>query len=78
MFPKQTKKLQIPKFQVGDHVRITVKRGDFRKGYRPNFTKEIFIISEIQDTDPITYKITALDGEEIVGSMYEQEMVHVG
>ena len=74
LFPETDVKMQIPKFQVGDQVRITQKRGDFRKGYRPNFTKEIFIISEVLDTQPITYKITAQDGEEITGSLYEQEM----
>ena len=74
LFPETDVKMQKPKFQVGDQVRITQKRGDFRKGYRPNFTKEIFIISEILDTQPITYRITAQDGEEITGSLYEQEI----
>ena len=75
LFPKNSEPIKKPKFNVGDVVRITVKRGDFRKGYRPTFTKELFTIVEILKTDPITYKITALDGEEIQGSFYEEEMV---
>ena len=74
LFPEPKAQMLKPKFQVGDQVRITQKRGDFRKGYRPNFTKEIFIISEVLDTQPITYRITAQDGEEIAGSLYPEEM----
>ena len=35
-------KTQKPIFQIGHFVRITIKRKDFRKGYLPSFTKEIF------------------------------------
>ena len=66
-----------PKFAVGDQVRITVKRGDFRKGYRPNFTRELFKISKVLETEPVTYKIKDLQGEEIKRSFYEQELVRV-
>ena len=75
LFPKEIQKSQKPKFKVGDHVRITVKRKDFRKGYRPNFTQERFVIKEVLDTDPVTYRIAALDGEEITGSFYNEELV---
>ena len=36
--------------------------------------KEIFKISKIQLTIPVTYKITDYNGEEIQGSFYEQEL----
>ena len=36
--------------------------------------EEIFKISEIQSTIPVTYKITDYNGEEIQGSFYEQEL----
>ena len=64
-------------FAVGDQVRITIKRGDFRKGYRPNFTRELFKISKVLNTEPVTYRIKDLQGEEIKGSFYEQELVRV-
>ena len=63
------------KFKVGDRVRITVYRAAFRKGYLPNFTNEIFQIDEILYTDPITYKIMDLGGEEIKGTFYKEELV---
>jgi hypothetical protein len=63
-----------PKFAVGDKIRITVKKDVFRKGYLPRWTEELFTVSAIQYTDPITYKIKDLNGEEIKGTFYEQEM----
>ena len=52
---------QKPTFKIGDSVRISkYKRKTFDKGYTPNWTEEVFVISEIQPTDPITYKIKDL------------------
>ena len=65
-----------PKFSVGDRVRITkFKRKVFDKGFTPNWTEEIFVVDEIKYTDPITYKLKDLLGEEIKGTFYEQEMM---
>ena len=65
-----------PKFAVGDHVRISkFKRKLFDKGFTPNWTEEIFIVDEVQYSNPITYKLKDLLGEEIKGSFYEQEML---
>lgn len=63
-----------PKFKIGDKVRIYKYKKDFEKGYEPNWTKEIFIVSAINNTSPITYKIKDLNGEDIVGSFYKQEL----
>ena len=66
---------QKPTFKIGDTVRISkYKRKTFDKGYTPNWTEEVFIISEIQPTDPITYKIKDLNGEEIGGTFYREEL----
>ena len=58
-----------PKFKVGDKY----KRNVFDKGYTPNWTEELFIIDKIQYTNPITYKLKDLRGEDIQGSFYEPE-----
>ena len=63
-----------PKFSIGDHVRITKKKKTFDKGYTQRWTEEVFKISKIQLTIPVTYKITDYNGEEIQGSFYEQEL----
>ena len=64
------------KYKVGDRVRISkYKRKVFDKGYTPNWTEEIFVVDAIQYTDPITYKLKDLSGEEVQGSFYEQELL---
>ena len=66
---------QKPTFKIGDTVRISkYKRKTFDKGYTPNWTEEVFVISEIQPTVPITYKIKDLNGEEIGGTFYREEL----
>ena len=63
-----------PKFLVGEKMRITKKKTVFEKGYPPKWTEEVFTVSQIQYTDPPTYKISDYHGEEIQGTYYEQEM----
>ena len=55
-----------PKFQVGDHVRISKYKNIFAKGYAPNWSEEVFIISKIKNTVPWIYVIDDLNGEAIV------------
>ena len=65
-----------PKFKVGDKVRISkYKRNVFDKGYKPNWTEEVFIVDKIQCSNPITYKLKDLNNEEIQGSFYEPELL---
>ncbi|XP_065678089.1 uncharacterized protein LOC136093099 [Hydra vulgaris] len=63
-----------PKFSIGDKVRITKKKGALEKEYTHEWTKEVLTISQIQFTDPPTYKITDDNGEEIQGIFYKQEL----
>ena len=63
-----------PKFKVGDHVRISKYKNIFAKGYAPNWSEEIFIVSKIKNTVPWTYAISDLNGEEITGSFYEKKL----
>ena len=46
----------------------------FAKGYAPNWSEEIFVIRQIKNTVPWTYVISDFNGEEIVGSFYEEEL----
>ena len=64
-----------PAFRIGDTVRIgKCKRKTFDKGDTPNWTEEVFLIDEIRPTDPITYKVRDLIGEEIEGTFYREEL----
>ena len=69
---KQVKK---PKFRIGDKVRISkYKRKLFDKGFTPNWTEEIFVIDDILNTKPVTYRVVDLQGEAVTGSFYEPEL----
>ena len=63
-----------PKFKVGDHVRISKYENIFAKGYVPNWSEEVFVVSKVKNTVPQTYVINDLSGEEITGSFYEKEL----
>ena len=63
-----------PKFSVGETVRITKKKTVFENGYTLRWTEEVFTVSQIQYTNPPTYKISDNHGEEIQGTFYEQEI----
>ena len=65
----------LAKFHVGEKVRISkYKRKVFDKGFTPNWTEEIFVIDEILNTSPVTYKLVDLQEEKVTGSFYEQEL----
>ena len=63
-----------PKFKAGDHVRISKYQNIFAKGYMPNWSEEILIIKKIKNTVPWTYVLNDLNGEEIIGTFYENEL----
>ena len=62
------------KFKVGDHVRISKYKNMFPKGYSPNWSEEVFVVSKIKNTVPWTYAASDLNGEEITGRFYEKEL----
>jgi len=62
------------KFKLGDQVRIIKTRHVFKKGYLPNWTEEIFSISQKIDRYPPVYKVKDYSGEELDGTFYEQEL----
>ncbi|XP_070537234.1 uncharacterized protein [Ptychodera flava] len=70
-----------PEFKPGERVRITKYKSTFRKGYLPNWTEEIFIVTKVVyaaglGTPPI-YKIKDLNGEEILSTFYSDELQSV-
>ena len=63
-----------PKFKKGDRVRIFKFKNKFEKGYKGYWTKEIFKVIEILNTNPIMYKIEDLNNEDVHGSFYANEL----
>ena len=74
LYPELGGKTLSPKFTIDHNVRITKKKKIFDKRYTERWTEEVFKISKILLTIPVTYKITDYNGEEIQGSFYEQEL----
>ena len=64
-----------PKFKVNNILRITKYENIFSKGYTENWSREIFIIDCVLKTNPWTYKIKDLNGEKIIGSFNEKELL---
>ena len=64
-------------FNVGDLVRLYKYKGTFDKKSGKKFTDEIFMIKEVKNTKPITYKIEDMDSNEIEGSIYYFELSRV-
>ena len=77
LYPKLAASTEKPSFSLNDSVRISRKGHVFTKGYRETFSHEIFFISGIKKTRPITYSLTAFDGEVIMGSFYKAELTIV-
>ena len=63
-----------PKFKVGYNARISKYKNIFAKGYTPNWSEEVFVISKIKNTVTWTHAINDLNGEEITGRFYEKEL----
>ena len=63
-----------PKFKIGDYVRISKYKNIFAKGYMPNWSEEIFVISKIRNTVSQTYVINDHNGEQIIGTFYQKEL----
>ena len=65
------------KFKVGEKVRISKNKHIFEKGYTPNWTTEIFTISEVKNTDPVTYKLVDYQDHPIEGGFYQEDLTKV-
>ena len=62
------------KFHIGDRVRIFKWKTRFEKGYTYKWSKEIFQIDKVYDTQPITYHIKDLQDEDVLGRFYANEL----
>ena len=65
----------IPRFKIGQRVRIWKYKDIFTKGYKPRWTTEIFTISQINLlSEQPTYETVDEKGEEITGNFYNWEL----
>jgi hypothetical protein len=65
------------KFNVDDKVRISKNKNIFEKGYTPNWTEEVFIITTRMARVPPVYQVKDLNDTDILGVFYEKELQSV-
>ena len=65
------------KFKVGDHVRLSLHKRLFKKGYKMNWTEEIFQIVNQLPRTPVVYQVRDLLERPIEGVFYEKELQKV-
>ena len=67
--------LPLPKFRVGDTVRVIEYKNVFAKGYKANFLEEIYEVTRVIRGDPNVYELKdPEDGGPIFGKFYEEEL----
>ena len=77
LYSKPLREFKIPTFKVGDRVRISKIDLPFRKGYKPQFTREVFETVAIATRKPSTYTIKEEQGKIIQGKFYQKELIKV-
>ena len=60
--------------KIADYVIISKYRNIFTNGYVPNWSEEAFVIKKLKNTITQRYVINDLNGEEIPGMFYENEL----
>ena len=76
-YSKLLRKFKKPTFKIGDRVRISKYNLPFRKGYKPQCTREVFEIVSIATRKPPTYTIKDEQGEIFRGKFYQEELIKV-
>ena len=77
LYIKPLREFKKPTFEIGDRVRISKYDLPFCKGYKPQFTREVFEIVAIATRKPPTYTIKDEQGEFIQGKLYQKELIKV-
>ena len=77
LYSKPFREFEKPTIKNGDRVRISKYDLPFCKGYKPQFTREIFEIVAIETRKPPTYTIEDEEAEVIQGKLYQKELIKV-
>ena len=74
----EQRKLKSPKYKAGDLVRLSKVKKTFEKGYKTNWTREVFTVSRVYRGRTVhEYRIKDLDGQEVMGKFLEKELQKV-
>ena len=72
LYSKPLREFRKPKFKVGDRVRTSKYDLPFTKGYKPQFSKQVFQIVAFSSKKPPTYTIKDEQDEIIRGIFYQK------
>ena len=64
--------------KVGDYVRLANVENIFSRGFLPLWTDQIYIIQDVLSTQPVTYRVKEINGDELIGTFYKEELQRVG
>ena len=74
---KPLREFRRPKFEIGDRIRISKYDLLFKKGWKPQFTKEVFEIVASSSRKPQTYTKKDEHDKIIRGKLYQKELMKV-
>ena len=77
LYSKPSREFKKPTFKIGDTVQISKYDLLFRKGYKQQFTREVFEIVAIATRKPPTYTNKDEQGEALQGKFYQKELINV-
>ena len=77
LYSKPLREFTEPKFKIGDRVPISKNDLLLRKGFKPQFTKEIFGIVANSSRKPPTYTILDEEDEIIRGEVYQKKLIQI-
>ena len=77
LYSKHLREHKKPTFKTGDGVRMSKYDLSCRKGYKPQFTREVFEVVAIATKKPPTYTIKDEQDEIIQGKYYQKELIKV-
>ena len=77
LYSKPLREYNKPTFKTGNRVQISKYDSPFRKGYKPQFTREIFEIVASATSKPTAYAIKYEQDEVIQGKVYQKKLIKV-
>ena len=77
LYSEPLREFKKPAIKIGDRVRISKYDLPFRKGCKPQLTREVFEIVANATRKPPTYTIKHEQDEIIRGKFYQKELIKV-
>lgn len=65
------------KYDIGQRVKLSVLRNPLVHSFYGTYTQETYIISSRLNTDPVTYRVSNEEGDNMRGTVYEDELLPI-